>query len=79
MKVLLIIFAFIWIFGFVLGQFTLRKFKWYQKIACKFGWHSYPYFEHTHHKENDPLKFLTFSSCKWCKYEGQIDSQGNLF
>jgi len=48
-------------------------------IFCKvFPWHSGTY-DDVHHAENDPHKFLVFAKCKWCGYEGQIDSQGNLF
>ncbi len=63
----------------IFSHILFRKFIWYQKFACKIGWHSYPNFGHIHHAENDPLKFLTFAKCLWCGYEGQIDSQGNLF
>lgn len=47
--------------------------------CCKhLGWHSID--RSTVHKDpNDPLRFLTFARCKICGYEGQIDSQGNLF
>ena len=46
----------------------------YRKFACWIGWHSYP-------------KFITtgfdgcseHAKCRWCGYEGMIDSQGNLF
>jgi len=53
--------------------------KWYRKLACKIGWHSWPNFDDVHKKKDDPLLFLTYAKCKWCGYEGQIDSQGNLF
>jgi hypothetical protein len=49
-----------------------------KKLHCKIGWHSYTYSD-VHKKPDDPFKFLTFAKCKWCGYEGQIDSQGNLF
>ena len=52
----------------------------YKKIRiwfCKhLGWHS-PI--DLHKLPEDPLQFLIFAKCKWCGYEGQIDSQGNLF
>ena len=48
------------------------------KMACKIGWHSHQY-DNWHKAENDPNKFLDFATCQWCGYEGQIDSQGNLF
>ena len=51
-----------------------------KKLLCKIGWHSiFVGFENPHHAEDDPLQFLVFAKCKWCGYEGQIDSQGNLF
>jgi len=52
--------------------------KWLQIIYCKIGWHSRGY-EDAHKDPNNPNRFLNFARCKWCKYEGQIDSQGNLF
>lgn len=42
-------------------------------FACAMGWHSYKY---------DIISFDGASEharCQWCKYEGMIDSQGNLF
>ena len=52
-------------------------FKWFisilKKMFCKFGWHSWSY---------DYISFDGASghaTCKWCKYAGMIDSQGNLF
>ncbi len=52
--------------------------KWIKKMFCKIGWHKILK-DSIHYHENDPLKFLVFAKCKWCGYEGQIDSQGNLF
>ena len=49
-----------------------------QKIACKWGWHSHHY-NNWHKAENDPLQFLDFATCQWCGFEGQVDSQGNLY
>ena len=54
--------------------------RWIKAFFCWIGWHSALLgFENVHHKKDDPLKFLVFAKCKWCGYEGQIDSQGNLF
>jgi hypothetical protein len=50
-----------------------------QKLCCSLGWHSYPCFIDAHNNTNDPYQFLTYAKCKYCGYEGQIDSQGNLF
>ena len=50
----------------------------FRKFFCRIGWHSVKY-DNKHKAENDPLKFLTFAKCQWCNYEGQLDSQGNLF
>lgn len=46
-----------------------------QKFYCKIGWHC-------HMKDYQPVEFDGASmhcKCKWCGYEGMIDSQGNLF
>ena len=59
--------------------------KWYKKFACWIGWHSHSFFRknngfaNVHKNPDDPLQFLTYAKCRWCGYEGQIDSQGNLF
>lgn len=50
-----------------------------RRYACWMGWHSHPNFDNVHKSPNDPYQFLTYAKCKWCGYEGQIDSQGNLF
>jgi len=58
-------------------KYIINKLK---KLCCFMGWHSiFVGFDDVHHHKNDPFKFLTFAKCKWCGYEGQIDSQGNLF
>lgn len=44
-----------------------------KKLFCKIGWHSFGYT----HKFSDGCSI--HAECKWCKYEGMIDSQGNLF
>lgn len=49
---------------------------WYKRLSCFMGWHSY-WAGFNHIDKGDG--FLTYASCKWCDYEGQIDSQGNLF
>jgi len=52
----------------------------FKKFCCWIGWHSYFVgFDNSHASLKDPLRFLIFAKCKWCGYEGQIDSQGNLF
>ena len=46
-----------------------------KKLFCKIGWHSFP------------IGYVItgfdgcseHAKCKWCGYEGMIDSQGNLF
>jgi hypothetical protein len=45
----------------------------WKPLACKVGWHSYEYDTVSH----DGCS--THAQCQWCKYEGMIDSQGNLF
>ena len=44
-----------------------------RKLLCKLGWHSWTYA----HLYNDGCS--EHAKCKWCGYEGMIDSQGNLF
>ncbi len=51
---------------------------WIKKLFCKIGWHSFGYDE-SEIEHPDRLNFLVFARCKWCGYEGQVDSQGNLF
>lgn len=53
----------------------------YKKFACWIGWHSHPEFANYRQlsSPNDPLKFLVFAECRWCGYQGMLDSQGNLF
>jgi len=48
---------------------------WVKRLFCKIGWHSLPVgFEEV---EFDGCS--KYARCKWCGYEGMIDSQGNLF
>jgi len=53
----------------------LKIMRWVKGIFCKMGWHAFPVgFE--------SIGFDGCSEharCKWCGYEGMIDSQGNLF
>ena len=49
-----------------------------REFLCKIKWHSIDR-DYTHTKEGDELNFQNHSRCKWCGYEGMIDSQGNLF
>ena len=51
----------------------------FKRFFCWIGWHSHPNFDNVRHGVNDPLQFLVYAKCRWCEYEGQIDSQGNLF
>ena len=49
--------------------------NWIKRMFCKIGWHSFPV-------GFTPLDFdgcSEHAKCKWCGYEGMIDSQGNLF
>ncbi len=62
---------------YLIGVFSyrlFRRFRWYQKFACKIGWHSYPSFD-TEGFDGCSVH----AKCKWCGYKGMIDSQGNLF
>lgn len=46
-----------------------------KKFCCKIGWHSiFSGFEYTHFDGCSE-----HAKCKYCGYEGMIDSQGNLF
>jgi len=47
--------------------------KFIKKFLCKIGWHSFSYVK----TEFDGCS--VHAKCKWCGYEGMIDSQGNLF
>ena len=50
-----------------------------KKFCCAIGWHSPSSLWDTWKNPNDPLQFLDYAKCPWCKYEGQIDSSGSLF
>ena len=46
-----------------------------KRFLCRIGWHSFT-------AGFEPAGFDGASKharCKWCGYEGMIDSQGNLF
>lgn len=45
-----------------------------KKLYCKVGWHSIGGYEY---ESFDGAS--VHALCKWCKYKGMIDSQGNLF
>lgn len=49
---------------------------WIKRLCCRMGWHRIGGW---HTKVNDPLNFQVYARCKWCGFEGMIDSQGNLF
>ncbi len=59
--------------------------KQLKRFCCWIGWHSIfagfdgPHIPDPFPSSEDPLHFLVFARCRWCGYEGQIDSQGNLF
>lgn len=47
--------------------------KAHQKFYCRMGRHSHTY---------DTVRFdgaSVHAKCKWCGYEGMVDSQGNMF
>lgn len=47
-----------------------------KKLFCKMKWHSFTYdtiLRDTH------IGKQVYYKCKWCGYEGLVDSQGNLF
>jgi hypothetical protein len=44
-----------------------------KRLFCWAGWHSWSY---------EPMFYdgcSQHSRCRWCGYEGMVDSQGNLF
>ena len=46
-----------------------------KRLLCKIGWHSFIVgYDFLY---NDGCS--NHSKCKWCGYEGMVDSQGNLF
>ena len=46
-----------------------------KKFLCRIGWHSiFVGFDNTEHDGASQ-----HARCRWCGYEGMIDSQGNLF
>lgn len=50
------------------------RLNFVKRIRCRIGWHSAPNFESTGFDGASE-----HARCMWCKYEGMIDSQGNLF
>ena len=62
-------------FSFMILYLIADHIKPSQKMYCKIGWHC-------HRKDYIYNGFDGASShckCKWCGYEGMVDSQGNLF
>lgn len=53
-----------------------KVIKAIRKLMCRIGWHSPIDYRND---PKDPRHFLVFARCKYCGYEGQIDSQGNLY
>jgi len=47
----------------------------FKRLCCKLGWHSY--FVGYDFQSWDGCNI--HAKCKWCGYEGMVDSQGNLF
>jgi hypothetical protein len=64
------------LFGLVVAHLTIvPPFKFMKRFYCRMGWHSFPAgFESTGFDGCS-----VHARCKWCGYEGMIDSQGNLF
>ena len=46
--------------------------KLLKRLFCKMKWHSFSY-------NQIGLSSYGEFQCKWCKYVGLVDSQGNLF
>jgi len=53
--------------------------KLLKKFFCWIGWHSLFGYDDVKYLEGDPLKFQKQAKCKWCGFEGLLDSQGNIF
>lgn len=53
--------------------------NWLKRFFCWVGWHSAPFSGWTEYWPAHSDGFLIYARCRWCGYEGQIDSQGNLF
>lgn len=70
----LVTLAAVWVaFGLVL--FLMRWLGVGREFLCRIGWHSPPHlWEETRHDGCSQ-----HAVCPWCRYEGMIDSQGNLF
>ena len=71
------VFGLIAAFLLPIGLYFLADLKWFTRLRplyCKvLPWHS-PRPEHTGHDGCS-----VHARCRWCGYEGMIDSQGNLF
>lgn len=48
------------------------------RFFCWMHWHSYGYENYEYHCD-DPNHIIIYAKCRWCGFEGQVDSQGNLF
>lgn len=59
----------------ILLYLVADRFKFLQKFYCKIGWHC-----HTKDYRFDRIEGICIhATCKWCGYQGLVDSQGNLF
>ncbi len=57
-----------------------KKRNLYQRFACWIGWHSHSFFRRDGGFESVSFDGASVHArCRWCGYEGMIDSQGNLF
>lgn len=76
MQIIYIVFIVLLIIMLLMSTYFIAdKFKFLQKFFCKIGWHC-------HQKDYIYKNFDGASihcNCKWCGYEGMVDSQGNLF
>lgn len=49
--------------------------RYLKKFFCWMGWHSY----FVGYDDTGFDGASVHAKCKWCEFEGMIDSQGNLF
>ena len=75
MKIFLIILLILLLLLIFIPYMIADHFKPLQKFFCKIGWHCHmkDYIHQSFDGASEHCK------CKWCGYEGMVDSQGNLF
>lgn len=74
MKILAVVLLVMFI-SLMFGYYIADIYKPLQKLYCKIGWHCHmkDYIYESFDGTSEHCK------CKWCGYNGMVDSQGNLF